>query len=218
MIEKLVSILQSIVLEYGAVGVFFAALIEEVIAPIPSAIVPLTAGFFLLPAHQTFLETTTGMALIVALPIALGLTLGSFFVYFVGFFGGKPIIIKWGTWFGLHWNEIESIEKKLTHGRRDEVVLFVLRAVPIVPNAAISGFCGLVHYPFRSFVIVTLFGSFVRAFILGIIGWQAGEAYAAYAEIISTMEKYIFAVLLIFVAMILGWIYFSKRGSKQNQS
>ena len=46
MIEKLVSVLQSIVLEHGSIGVFFVALVEEVIAPIPSAVVPRMAEFF----------------------------------------------------------------------------------------------------------------------------------------------------------------------------
>lgn len=211
MIEKLVSTLQLIVLEHGAVGVFFAALIEEIIAPIPSAIIPLAAGFFLLPVEQTLWEIIIGSALLVALPTSLGLTLGSLFLYSLGFFGGKPIILKWGKWFGLNWNEMEGVEKKLIRGWGDEIALFVLRAVPLVPNAAISGFCGLVRYPFQNFVLITLLGSFVRAFGLGIIGWQVGEAYAAYAGFISDFEKYIFAVILAAAALILVWLNFRKR-------
>ncbi|MCH7730796.1 hypothetical protein IID21_04775 [Patescibacteria group bacterium] len=57
MIEKLTSLIQPIVVEYGAVGVFLATLLEEIIAPIPSPLVPLTAGFFLLPPDGAFLET-----------------------------------------------------------------------------------------------------------------------------------------------------------------
>ena len=44
MIESSITYIQEIIATYGAWGVFVATLIEEVVAPIPSALVPLAAG------------------------------------------------------------------------------------------------------------------------------------------------------------------------------
>ena len=45
MIDFFISLIQTHLLPYGGVGVFAASVIEEVIAPIPSAFVGLAAGF-----------------------------------------------------------------------------------------------------------------------------------------------------------------------------
>jgi hypothetical protein len=48
MLEKLIQITQSIVSAGGPAGVFAAAILEEILFLIPSPIVPMAAGFFLL--------------------------------------------------------------------------------------------------------------------------------------------------------------------------
>ncbi len=191
MIETLVVYIQSIISQYGAWGVFLATIIEEIIAPIPSPVVPLAAGFFLLPTTASFVEIALRGALTVALPVSIGVSIGSSVIYALGFFGGKPVIEKSKRWTGIKWRDIEESEAQLTKGRGDEITLFVLRILPIVPGVGISGFCGVVRYPFKKFLAITCLGSFVRAFVLGILGWQAGELYATHVETISKFEKHI---------------------------
>ena len=41
--------LEAVIREYGVAGVLFAAFLEEIIAPIPSSLVAMLAGFFLVP-------------------------------------------------------------------------------------------------------------------------------------------------------------------------
>ena len=217
MIEKLTSYIQPIIAEYGALGVFLATLLEEVIAPIPSSLVPLAAGFFLLPADGGFLEITWATLLTIAFPVAIGITLGSLAVYGIGYLGGKPAIEKSKKWLGLSWKDMERIENKLIRKRGDEIALFVLRIIPIVPGVAISGFCGIVRYSLKTFAVITLLGSFMRAFLLGIIGWYVGEVYAAYSEAISKTEKYIFIVMIISAAFFAGRLYFLKKSRKQDK-
>lgn len=215
MIEKLTSLIQSIVVEYGAVGVFLATLLEEIIAPIPSPLVPLTAGFFLLPPDGAFLETIWPAMFIIAFPVALGVTLGSLAVYGIGHLGGKPAIEKSKKWLGLGWKDLEKIESKLIRGSGDEIALFILRTLPVIPGVAISGFCGIVRYPLKTFAVVTFLGAFVRALALGVVGWYVGGVYEIYSETISKVEKYIFVVLVISTALFLGRLYFLKKSRKQ---
>jgi membrane protein DedA with SNARE-associated domain len=49
----------------------------------------------------------------ISVPEALGVTLGSFVTYSLGYFGGKPAIEKFGKYFGLSWNSVQKFHNKL---------------------------------------------------------------------------------------------------------
>lgn len=219
MIEKITSYIQPIVTEYGAFGVFLATLLEEIIAPIPSPLVPLTAGFFLLPVSDGFLVVAWQALLIIAFPVALGVTLGSLVVYCIGYWGGKLAIEKSKKWIGLSWEDVEKMEQKLIRGKGDEILLFTLRVLPVVPGVAISGFCGVVRYPLKTFSILTFFGALVRATALGIVGWHVGSVYLTYVDAISKIEKYIFAFLILLILFFVGRLLFKKYSAgEKNQN
>ena len=215
MIEKLISYIQPVVVEYGAFGVFLSTLLEGVIAPIPSPLVPLMAGFLLLPVDGSFLEITWQALFVIAFPVAFGMTLGSLVVYGIGYLGGKPAIEKSKKWLGLSWEDLEKIENKLIRGSGDEVVLFILRTLPIIPGVAISGFCGIVRYSLKTFTVITFLGTFVRALALGVVGWYVGGAYITYSETISKVEKYIFVLLIISAILFFGRLYFLKKAASK---
>jgi len=219
MIEKIIAYIQPIIVEYGALGVFLATLLEEIIAPIPSPLVSLMAGFFLLPSGEKALIEIVWQALfIIALPVAFGITIGSIAIYGIGYIGGKPAIEKSKKWLGLKWSDIEKMESKLIRGSGDEIMLFALRLMPIVPGAAISGFCGIVRYPLKNFAVVTFLGSFTRALLLGIVGWYAGDAYTTYSEIISKTEKYLFVILVVLAIFFLARFYVKRKKQRKYES
>ncbi len=217
MLESLIIYIQNIIVTYGAWGVFVATIIEEFVAPIPSPLIPLSAGFFLLPDDYTFSLAVVASLTQIALPVSIGVSLGSSVVYAFGYFGGKPAIDYIGRWIGLHWESVERTQARMRQGRTDEVVLFILRLLPIVPGVGISGFCGLIRYPYPTFLVITGIGSFLRAFCLGLVGWQVGEVYATYATAISRFEKYIFLSLLL-LGMITVVIYSVRRFRSHQKS
>lgn len=216
MVEKFISYVQPIVVEYGALGVFLATLLEGIIAPIPSSIVPLTAGFFLLPVDGVFLEIVKASLFVVALPVAFGFTLGSLAAYGIGHYGGKPAIERSKKWLGFDWNDLEKIEKRLTRGSGDEIVLFILRLIPVIPGVAISVFCGIIRYPLKTFIVITFFGSMMRAFVLGVAGWYVGEAYVTYSDTIAGAEKYLLIALAVAFISFIGYLYVMKKRRERN--
>lgn len=196
MIQDVISIIEKVIIPYGAAGVFAAAFLEEIIAPIPSSLVAMFAGFFLLPVDKSLIGVIPSAIVMVAIPMSIGVSAGSLVIYALAYFGGKPIILKWGKWFGIEWASIEKLEAKLTKGYADELVLFGARALPIVPSVAISAFCGMIRYPVRTFLFITLLGSFVRSFIMAIIGWQVRDAYIFLADVISQIETFVLAGII----------------------
>jgi membrane protein DedA with SNARE-associated domain len=191
--------------EYGAWGVFLVSFIEEIIVPIPSSFILLAAGFFLLPVTASFGEVALQTMWLVVLPGALGLTLGSLVVYSVAYLGGEPAIRSWGKWFGVSWADVEKMQAKFTKSHWDEVALFGLRTIPIVPHVILSMACGLVRYPIRAFTLTTLFGTMVRAFTMSILGWYLGEAYVSYSENITAIGDWFLWVLGGLVVLWIVW-------------
>ncbi|MBI2278983.1 MAG: VTT domain-containing protein [Candidatus Brennerbacteria bacterium] len=206
--DSLIQTIAPLVEQYGVLGVFFLSLIEEIVAPVPSSLALMAAGFFLIPQGENFAAIALPAFLKVILPASAGLTLGSLFVYSVAFLGGKSAIVRWGKIFGLTWGKLEQAEARFTRGGADEVIIFVLRAVPITPNFLISAVCGIVRYPVKRFIIITFFGGVARAILMGFLGWSVGGAYAQYAAQFSSLSNFIvmalgiFAVVLVIFALL----------------
>jgi len=196
MIEHAVIYLKALIAQYGAWGVFAATIVEEVVAPIPSPFVPLSAGFLMFPPTADVAAVLMQTAVLIALPVAVGVGIGSSAVYAIGFYGGRTLIERWQKFLGFTWRDVERVETRLTSGAGDEIILFAMRILPVIPGVAISGFCGIVRYPFRKFITITLVGSFIRALLLGMLGWKVGEVYTQYADAIAHLEKYLLVAVL----------------------
>ncbi len=198
----MIHFLQVNILPLGALGVFLASVIEEVIAPIPSALIMTMSGFIFISGGFSF-ATVSALVFKVAIPAALGVTLGSFAVYFVAKFGGKFVIEKWGRFIGLYWSDIEKLQSRLSGTKKDELLIGGARIIPIVPSVAISAFCGIIQMKIWKYFVISLLGTFVRGLILGAIGWQVGNVYAKYAKYISSAEN---AILLSTILILAGLI------------
>jgi membrane protein DedA with SNARE-associated domain len=188
MIEGLVHFLQTSILPWGALGVFLASVIEEVIAPIPSALVMTMSGFLLVTGPVS-IKAISALIFKVAIPAALGVTLGSYVIYFAAKFGGKYLIEKWGKYLGLYWADIEKLQSRLSNTKKDELFIGLARIIPFVPSVAISAFCGILEINIFRYFIISFVGVFFRGIVLGIVGWQAGNVYEKYAQTISSVEN-----------------------------
>lgn len=209
MIEAVVNFLQINVLPWGAIGVFFASIIEEVIPPIPSSLVMSTSGFLLVSGPFSW-NTILSLVFKVAVPAAFGVTLGSYPIYFIARFGGKIIIEKWGKYVGLYWSDIEKLKNRLNGTRRDEVFIGIARAIPFVPSVAVSAFCGIVEMNIMRYFFVSFMGIFIRGLIVGATGWQVGHLYVKYAEIISIWENFVLISTVAAVAVFIMLKYKSR--------
>ena len=211
MIDSFIAYIKLIVVEHGALGVFIATLIEQIIAPIPSPLVPMIAGFFLLPAQGFFSDVLWQSMLVIAIPVALGMTFSSLVIYLLGFWGGKPIIEKSRKWLGLNWEEVEKTKKKLDNSSRDELALFVLWLLPIVPSAAIAVLCGIIRYPVFKYIPIAISGLFLRTTVVSLIGWQAGEFYYITAKQIAAIESYLLIGFIFLVLVGVVFMFYKKR-------
>lgn len=212
MLEGIILYLEGIILAYGPFGVFLGSIIEEVIAPIPSTLVIMGTSFVVLKGAVIAPDTVITLFLSVVLPASLGVTLGSLVIYALAYYLGKELIDRWGRYLGVSWKNIEKAQEKFEESRNDEILLFIVRALPIIPSVAINVFSGFVRYDLKKFLAITFLGTLVRAFILGFLGWQFGSFYQVVATEISYLEEIGLAVIVIALV-----IYFVRERYKKGK-
>lgn len=187
---------------------FVGAFIEELIAPIPSPLVMTLAGS-LAAAEQA----PVTYLVIVALIGAVGKTLGSYFIYIIADKGEDFVLTKLGKFIGITHKEVESIGKHLNKGWRDDIVLFLMRAIPIMPTAPVSIVCGLIKLKMRTYLTSTFFGTFVRNIFYLYLGYTSLGALEQVNEGLDSVENFGYVIILAGVAAIMLWIYKQRQKS-----
>ncbi len=214
MFDSIIIFLQTTIVPLGALGVFLGAVLEEVIAPIPSAAVLFTAGFL-------FLKGLTGVSFFItlifyiAIPAAAGIAIGALVVYGFAYALGKPFIERWGKMLGITWKDIRLIEDRLEQGAKGSTLLFSLRAIPVIPNVAISAFFGLIRMPWSTFMLASFLGTTIRATILAYVGYHLGGILESLAQVLSFSETLITGVI-VGVTLFFLYTHFKNRRKAKN--
>ncbi len=190
---------------YGSFGLFIAAITEELIAPIPSSFVILTGGFVFLGGQPIGVYEVLKLSIVVALPIAAGLTLGSLFWYGLARRLGRPFIIKIGPYIGLSVLEVEKVETWMHKSIADNTVLFLSRAIPVMPALAVNLASGVLRFPLSQYIPITFLATFFKAVVLGFLGWQAGSLYREYSALFQKIEIWVLVFLLISVVIFIWY-------------
>lgn len=207
----IISAITPLVEEYGVVGLFFISLIEEIAVPIPSSLPLLAAGFFSLSSYASFADAFVPAVWKVGIPGALGLTIGGIFGYAVAYFGGEFAIRRWGKWIGVSWQSVERFQKRLSGKLSDEAIIVTLRAIPFFPNIAVSAACGLIHYPMGRFLVAAFLGTFLRSFLMGLLGWYLGASYLEYVDRLAEIGMWIAVLLVVSILLGIGYLFMRKK-------
>lgn len=214
MIEWIMEHIGTWVSAYGAWGVLAGSVIEEVISIIPSALVQLGGGFFLLGGMELSWSAVGTLLFAVALPAAIGVALGSLVFYAVGYWGGELFLHRFGKYIGVRWDDVVAFQNKLKVSSWDDVVFFLARAFPIIPSVVLAVFAGVVRMQIIRYLLLTVGGVYIRALVLGIIGWQLGSAYERYAEYFDKFEM----VGLGIIVLIIVFVIVQNKRKKPNRS
>ena len=190
---------------YNAVGYLGVALwvaIESVIIPIPSELVLPFAGF--LVGEGTSIEPLTGRPwnlVLVTIAGTIGATVGALVAYAIGYFGGRPIIERWGRYLGIAPGDLDRTDAFFArHGTK---AAFFGRMVPVI-RSLVSFAAGIARMPLGPFVLWTALGSLPFTFLLVLAGQQLGANWEAIGGIIKQFEYVVIAVIGVAVLI---WIW-----------
>ena len=152
----LLETLHEIMLNLGPFGIFIGMFLESSILPIPSEAVLVAAGIL---GFSIFDITIFG---------GLGSTAGAIVGYYIGRYGGRPLLNKYGKYFFITSDKLTFVDNWFKKWGPYSVL--ISRLIPFVPYKVFSISSGIGKMNFPIFVVFTLIGSFPRSFILGYFG------------------------------------------------
>lgn len=211
MVDALVIALHDIALLAGFWGIVLFAFAQEVFPPIPSTVFAITLGFALYAGAPFSIGTIASMIVSVGIPLALGLTVGAVVIYYVFYWGGRPLLDRYGHLIGVSWNDIEKLNERFHGTRWDEYALFLVRAFPLMPSVLINVFAGITRWPIKSFIVLAFTGTVVRGFLGAFIGWQAGSAFMRYAQVFEQVSTWVGIMMIV---ALVGFVLYRLRNKR----
>src|SRR5512137_643165 len=101
--EFLATHITSFIDQTGYVSIFLLMVMESMVLPVPSEAVMPFAGFLIVQNRFTYAG--------VILASTLGSIVGSLISYFIGRYGGKPFVDRYGKFFLLNRHDLEATER-----------------------------------------------------------------------------------------------------------
>ena len=195
-IDLLVQLVTSTVSAIGYFGVFGLMTLESACIPIPSEVIMPFSGFLVASGKlNIFWVTFFG---------ALGNLLGAVITYAVGYFGGRPFILKYGKFIFVKEKEVHHAEKFFE--RWGDFAVFIARNLPVI-RTFISVPAGVAEMNFPKFALYSFIGSIPWCFGLTYLGYMLGSnwlvirQYGHYLDILSGIA------ILAFISQII-WDYY----------
>ncbi|MCX8035306.1 MAG: VTT domain-containing protein [Candidatus Dojkabacteria bacterium] len=191
---------------HGYPFVFLGSLLEELVAPIPSAVVLLMTGAVVMFKYNNVDVNFFSELSILSLIASLGATLGALFWYFAAYLGGKWIVDRTSWLTGIRWSRIEEFQSKLNKNYHDEIYLFLIRVFPIVPSILIALTSGAIRYNFLKFLLIFFWGGTIRNAVYIFIGWYFKDNINVAIEFVKSIEDYfyLFGVLILILVLYLN--------------
>ena len=165
-IETLSVFIITVISTTGYAGILLLMAIESACIPLPSEVIMPFSGYLVYTGRfSLFWVATAG---------TLGCNLGSLIAYYVGYYGGRPLVQRYGSYIFLSEKELNWADRFFEkHG--DWAVL-ISRMLPVV-RTFIALPAGIARMRQVRFHIFTFIGSWPWCFMLAWIGMRLGEKW-----------------------------------------
>ncbi|MBR3605783.1 MAG: DedA family protein [Candidatus Gastranaerophilales bacterium] len=190
-IIAVVTWIESVINQMGPWGIALLMAIESCNIPLPSEAILPFAGY--LVTKGTFSIHTA------AFFGAIGCVLGSIPSYYLGYFGGRKFIEKYGKYFLISKHDLETADKWVD--KYGDWSFFICRMLPVV-RTFISLPAGILKARKRTFFIFTFIGSLVWSYVLVWVGVKVGQNTESLKHIWHKFDA-----VIIIACLVLGGIY-----------
>jgi membrane protein DedA with SNARE-associated domain len=196
MTEKVIAALGAVITwviaKTGYAGVVFLMAIESACIPLPSEIIMPFAGYMAYTGHLSlFWAATFG---------AIGCNVGSVIAYEIGYYGGRPLVERYGRYVWLSRHDLDLADHFFL--KFGSAAVFIARLLPVI-RTFIALPAGIARMPRLRFHIYTFVGSWPWCFVLAWIGMKLGEQWNKDPRLrqwLHRLDALIIVLLLIAVA------------------
>jgi len=178
----------------GAAGLMA---LESMIAPVPSEAVMPFVGFLVADGKWNFWASIAATS--------IGSIIGSLLSYLMGYYGGKPFVLKVGKYLLLNQRDLERTER-FCHQRSGPKWLFVSRFIPVVRHF-VSIPAGIGRMPIVPFLMATFAGATIWNTFLLMLGMKLREKWT----IVQTYSHKIDYVVIAIAVIGIVWFIWKRR-------
>ena len=197
-VEKLVNYIVSGISNGGYPILFLLMALESMITPIPSEVVMPFAGYLVAQSRFNILVTI--------FVSSLGSLFGSLLSYYIGFYGGRPLISKFGKYLLLEEGHLKWTERWFD--KQGAKTIFISRFVPVVRHL-ISIPAGISKMSISKFMIYTTIGASIWNSILLYAGFKLGEHWDKIHKYSKELDI-IFVISVTLLSAYFVWKYHKK--------
>jgi len=170
----------------GYWGIVLLMGIESCCIPLPSEIIMPFAGYLVFKGEMNLW--------LAALAGALGCVVGSIPAYYLGMYGGRPLILKYGKYVLINPHDIDLADRWFE--RRGDITVFIARLLPVV-RTFIAFPAGVNRMNMTKFIVYTFAGSYPWCLALAYVGQKLGENWNTLKPLFHKFDAVIGVVLLL---------------------
>jgi membrane protein DedA with SNARE-associated domain len=196
MIDRLLSGLSALIiacisaLGYGGIVLMMA--IESACIPLPSEVI--------MPFSGSLVASGRFNLNLVAIAGAVGCLLGSYVAYFVGAYGGRRFLERYGRWVLIAPHELAAADKFFE--RWGSPAVFLSRMLPVV-RTFIAFPAGVARMRLMPFTVYTLAGSYIWCLALAYAGFKLGQHWKELGPYFHRFDTAIGLLLVIGAGLLL---------------
>ena len=178
----------NVIAVFGLPGIFVLMLLESACIPIPAEATMMFAGFAVSQGKM-------GLAAAITVGVA-GNVVGAWLVYYVGLYGGRPFIERYGRYILLRHEHIDLTERWFA--RYGPITVFFCRMLPGV-RSFVSLPAGVARMPLWKFTLYTALGCVPFVAFLTWLGVKVGANWQRLEQDFKWLD---YAVVAAIVALI----------------
>ncbi len=206
MISKIIALLSvfiiAVIAKSGYFGIMLLMAIESACIPLPSEVIMPFSGYNVFAGAIDPILRIKFSLLWVATFGALGCNLGSLVAYEIGYYGGRPLVERYGSYIFLSEKELSWADRFFK--RFGDATVFLSRLLPVI-RTFIALPAGVARMPRLRFHVYTFLGSWPWCLGLAWIGMKLGEKWDSDPRLKIWFHRFDFAIAGI---ILLGAIWF----------
>lgn len=211
MISKIIEILSVFVVAtisaLGYPGIVLLMAIESACIPLPSEVIMPFSGYLVYAGRFNLWA--------VAVAGAVGCVVGSLVAYWVGMYGGRPLMEKYGRYVLISRRDLDLADRWFA--RYGEVIVFTSRLLPVI-RTFIAFPAGVAKMNLPRFVVYTFLGSLPWCLGLAYVGQKLGEQWDKNETLRNWFHRFDFVIVIIGVLVAVWWVWRHIKESRSHHS
>jgi len=182
--------LENLAHEYGYWVVFLGIMLENTGVPLPGETITLVGGFL---AGSDELDYWLVLASATA-----GAVLGDNFGYWIGYFGGWPLLVRVGRVFRVEETKLLAVRKQFSENAARAVIFGRFLALLRIFAGPLAG---IAQMPYPKFLLCNLIGALSWASVMVTLAFFAGKLVPL-EQLVTMVGQFAVVALLLFCAAI----------------